>query len=180
MRILFIFFSLVCTIINCFGQDNYGTKFYNVDGSQNAYFIDTLHIDSLVIVRSKKNGHFFAIRNPNKKSLKGKIWNLSNVYLYNTECFGSWCLRDMPVTAIPNEIYGTSLNGGVLFDYYPYSESTSYQIVNNYQTPKYYWLVMIRGDAYNFLTVRSVFDSGCKVISFKNEKAYYKLLIPIW
>jgi hypothetical protein len=86
----------------------------------------------------------------------------------------------MPVTAIPDEIYGTSLNGGVLLDYYPSSESTSYQIVNNYQTPKYYWLVMIRGDAYNFLTVRSVFDSGRKLIKFKNEKAYYKLLIPIW
>ncbi len=179
MRI-FIICIMISYVFICMGQDNNGEMFFNADGSQNAYFIDTLHIDSLVIVRSKKNGHFFAIRNPNKKSLKGKIWNLSNVYLYNTECFGSWCLRDMPVTAIPDEIYGTSLNGGVLFDYYPSSESTSYQIVNNYQTPKYYWLVMIRGDAYNFLTVRSVFDSGCKVISFKNEKAYYKLLIPIW
>ena len=39
---------------------------------------------------------------------------------------------------------------------------------------------MIRGDAYNYLTVRSVWDSGCKIIKFKNEKAYYKLLIPVW
>ena len=56
----------------------------------------------------------------------------------------------------------------------------AYQVVSNKRTPQYYWLVMIRGDAYNFLTVRSVFDNGRKVIKFRDEKAYYKLLIPVW
>ncbi len=179
MKALFIFLTIMCTLY-CKGEDNHGTMFYNDDGSQNAYFIDTIHIDSLTIVRSTKNGHFFAIKNPSSESLKGKIWNSSNVFLYNTECFGSWCLRDMPDTVIPNEIHETRLNGGVQLDFFPSYKSNPYQIVNNYQKPQYYWLVLIRGDAYNFLTVRDVWDSGCKEIKFKDEKAYYKMLIPVW
>ena len=35
---------------------------------------------------------------------------------------------------------------------------------------------MIRGDAYNYLTVIDILDSGCEPIKFKDMKAYYKLL----
>ena len=164
------------------GQDNRGTKFYNADGSQNAYFIDTLHIDSLVIVKSNKNEHFFAIKNSFKKKLKGNIWESPNVFLYDTDCFACWDLADMPIDAIPNAINRTSLslNGEVEIEYVISSKSKSYKIVSNRQSPKYYWLVMIRGDAYNYLTARCVLDGGYKVIKFKDEKAYYKLIIPIW
>ena len=81
MKTLITILMIICTI-NCLGQDNQGSLFFNADGSQNAYFIDTLHIDSLVIVRSKKNGHFFAIKNFSKiNSLKGNIWNFPETYL---------------------------------------------------------------------------------------------------
>lgn len=168
-----------CTL-NIMGQDNNGEMFLNADGSQNAYFIDTLHIDSLVIVRSKKNGHFFAIRNPSKKDLKGNIWNSPETYLYdNAGYFDGWYFKDLPKKALPNEIYDSELND-VVIKYHPSSNTTPYEIVSNSGTPKYYWLVLIRGDAFNYLTVRCVFDSGRKAIKFKNEKAYYKMLIPIW
>ena len=180
MRIL-ILLAMVSNTFFCMGQDCNGENFFNTDGSQNAYFIDTLHIDSLVIVRSKKNGHFFAIRNLAGKSLKGKIWNHPDTYLYdNCEPFYSWLLKDLPENVIPNSIWGTSLNNGKIIKYFQSSDSMPYQIVTNHQVPKYYWFVMIRGDAYNFLTVRNVFDNGRKVIKFRDEKAYYKLLIPVW
>ena len=180
MKFLFVFLTIICTLY-CKGEDNHGTMFYNADGTQNAYFIEKLHIDSIVVVMSEKNGHLFAIRNTSPKSLKGKVWNSSNVYLYNnTDYFWGWILKDMPITAIPNEILGTCLNGGVTIEFSPPSKSMSYQIVSNLQTPRYYWLIHIRGDAYNFLTVRNVWDSGRKEIKFKDEKAYYKLLIPVW
>lgn len=179
MKNLIIIFSLVCTL-NCMAQDNHGTMFFNGDGSQNAYFIDTLHIDSLVIVRSKKNGHFFAIRNLAKEELKGKIWNSPGTFLYDdVGHFGGWYFKDLPEKALPNEIYDSALND-VVIKYHPSSNTTPYEIVSNSGTPKYYWLVLIRGDAFNYLTVRCVFDNGRKLIKFKNEKAYYKLLIPIW
>lgn len=177
---MFVFLMIASSLCSM-GQNNKGETFFNADGSQNAYFIDTVHIDSLVIVRSKKNGHFFAIRNPSEKNLKGKIWNSPEVYLYNVDrYFDGWYFKDLPEDAIPDAIIGTSLNHGEIFKYKPSSDKIPYQIVSNSRTPKYYWLVMIRGDAYNYLTVRSVWDSGCKIIKFKNEKAYYKLLIPVW
>ena len=178
MRIL-ILLAMVSNTFFCMGQDCNGENFFNTDGSQNAYFIDTLHIDSLVIVRSKKNGHFFAFKHPVK--LKGKIWNSPEVYLYeDDEYFDGWYFKDLPENAIPNDIIGTSLNGGEMFKYIHTPNSMAYQVVSNKRTPQYYWLVLIRGDAYNFLTVRSVFDNGRKVIKFRDEKAYYKLLIPVW
>ena len=179
MRIHIIFILLFC-FLDCMGQDNHGTKFYNADGSQNAYFIDTVRIDSLTIVRSKKNGQFFAIRNLSPKNLKGNIWDSPETFLYgNAGEFVCWYFQDMPESALPDDIYDSGLND-VRFEYYPSSTSMDYKIVCNSGTPKYYWLVLIRGDAYNFLTARCVMDGSCKVIKFKNEKAYYKLLIPIW
>ena len=161
------------------GQDNHGEKFYNADGTQNAYFIDTVRIDSLTIVRSKKNGQFFAIRNPSPKKLKGNIWDSPETYLYDINIFDSWTLADMPIDTIPNDIWGAKYNYVDIKDF-PSFTSTKYMIVCYRGTPKYYWLVLIRGDAYNYLTARCVLDGDCKVIKFKNEKAYYKLLIPIW
>ena len=177
---MFVFLMIASSLCSM-GQDNKGETFFNADGSQNAYFIDTVHIDSLVIVRSIKNGHLFAIRNPSEKSLKGKIWNLPETYLYDSaDIFYSWFFKDLPDNAIPNELDGLSLlNGGKLIKFIPSSNAKRYEIVVNYTPPKYYWLVMIRGNAYNY-TVRSVLDSGYKRIKFKDEKAYYKLLIPVW
>ena len=179
MRIFIICLIISCSL-NIMGQDNNGEMFLNADGSQNAYFIDTLHIDSLVIVRSKKNGHFFAIRNPSKKDLKGNIWNTPETYLYDYDPFDSWYLTNMPYDAVPNAIGVSNRKRGVLYEKYSRLNTKSYQIMGHSIVPKYYWLVLIRGDAYNFLTVRSVIDGGCEAIKFKNEKAYYKLLIPIW
>ena len=179
MRKIVLLYTIICSIA-CMGQDNRGTKFYNVDGSQNAYFIDTLHIDSLVIVKSKKNGQYFAIKEPMKISLKGNIWNHPETYLYDYYPFGGWWFSNMPMSAIPREIEECRLKRGSLYAIESPLNTTSYQIVKHSRMPKYYWLVMIRGDAYNYLTARSVLDGGCKVIKFKDEKAYYKLLIPVW
>ena len=179
MRITITSVMLLCTVV-CMGQDNHGEQFFNADGSQNAYFIDTLHIDSLIVVRSKKNGHFFALRNLSEKKLKGNILNSSDTYLYYAESFYGWWLTNMPDDFIPDAIWGTNLNGGVAIQYIHSSLSGQYQIVSNLQKPKYYWLVMIRGDAYNYLTVRCVLDGDRKLLKFKDEKAYYKVLMPVW
>ena len=179
MRIHTIFILLFC-FLDCMGQDNHGTKFYNADGSQNAYFIDTVRIDSLTIVKSKKNGQFFAIRNPSPKNLKGNIWDSPETFLYgDAGNFDCWYLEDMPESALPKDLDHSWLND-VKIEYYPSLTSMDYKIVSNSGTPKYYWLVLIRGDAYNYLTSRCVMDGDFEVIKFKNEKAYYKLLIPIW
>ena len=179
MRIIVLIYTIICSI-TCMGQDCNGRKFFNADGSQNAYFIDTIRIDSLVIVRSNKNGQYFAIKEPEKISLKRNIWNSPETYLYNTEIFGGWCFTNMPISAVPDAVYETGFNNGEKYKLKPLYNKSSYMVVTNYQQPKYYWLVMIRGDAYNYLTVLSVLDGGCKTIKFKDEKAYYKLLIPIW
>lgn len=179
MKTLITILMTICAI-NCMGQDNQGTMFFNADGSQNAYFIDTLHIDSLVIVRSKKNGHFFATRSSSRISLKGNIWNLPETYLYDdVGHFAGWWFKNMPDSVLPDDIYESKINN-VVIEYSPSSDFKSYQIVCNSGTPKYYWLVMIRGDAYNYLTVRSIIDGGRKFVKFKDDKAYYKLLVPIW
>lgn len=178
----FVTILMIACTLNCLGQDNQGTMFLNVDGSQNAYFINTLHIDrdSLVIVRSKKNGHFFAIRNFSENSLKGNIWNYPETYLYDdVGHFAGWWFSNMPDSVLPNDVYDSKLND-VNIEFSPSSKSKQYQIVCNNGTPKYYRLVMIRGDAYNHLTVRCVLDGGRKIVKFKDEKAYYKLLMPIW
>ena len=120
------------------GQDNNGEMFLNADGSQNAYFIDTLHIDSLVIVRSKKNGHFFAIRNPSKKDLKGNIWNSPETYLYDYDPFDSWYLTNMPYDAVPNAIGVSNRKRGVLYEKYSRLNTKSYQIMGHSIVPKYY------------------------------------------
>ena len=179
MRIHIIYILLFC-FLDCMGQDNHGEKFYNADGTQNAYFIDTVRIDSLTIVKSKMNGQFFAIRNLSPKKLKGNIWDSPETFLYgDAGKFDCWYFEDMPESAIPKDIYNSGLDD-VWFEYYPSLTSMEYKIVSKSDTPKYYWLVLIRGDAYNFLTARCFMDGSYKVIKFKNEKAYYKLLIPIW
>jgi len=181
MKALVTLLMITCAL-NCLGQDNQGTKFLNADGSQNAYFIDTLHIDrdSLVIVRSKKNRHFFAIRNFSENSLKGDIWNNPETYLYDDlGHYGGWWFTNMPDSLPPNEVFDSKIND-VTVEFYPSSDSQRYEIVCNIGTPKYYRLVMVRGDAYNHLTVRSIIDGGRKIVKFKDEKAYYKLLMPIW
>lgn len=178
MRKIVLLYTIICSIA-CMGQDCNGELFINEDGSQNAYFIDTLHIDSLVIVESKKNGQYFAIKEPMKISLKGNIWNHPETYLFNFDLFGVWELKNQPTSAIPDAVYGTCFNNGIRYEFQP-SYNKTYMFVKNHQKPRYYWLVMIRGDAYNYLTARSVLDGGCKVIKFKDEKAYYKLLIPVW
>lgn len=179
MKALFIFLTVMCTLY-CKGEDNHGTMFYNDDGSQNAYFIDTLHIDSLTIVQSKKNGHFFAIRNPSEIRLEGNIWNMPETYLYDYDPFNSWYLTNMPYDAVPYAIGASNLKRGVLYEKALQTHTKSYLIMCQSIIPSYYWLVLIRGDAYNALTVRNVLDSGCKEIKFKDEKAYYKMLIPVW
>lgn len=178
MRVFIISLMLFCTL-NAMGQDCNGELFLNADGSQNVYFIDTLHIENLVIVRSKKNGHYFSIKENAK--LKGNIWNDPETYLYEeNDYFGGWIFTNMPDDAIPKALYRESREGVEPYKFEPSSKAMPYQIVTNSGTPKCYWLVLIRGDAYNYLTVRSVIDGGRKRIKFKDEKAYYKLLIPIW
>ena len=176
MKNLIIFLLLICPL-NCMGQDNNGESFFNTDGSHNAYFVDTLHIDSLVIIRSEENGHYFAIKPPINIKLKGNIWNKSEVYLYRFDPFDKWYLSSIPlaINTIPNDIYSS----GSLSESESILNSNSYQIYTFTPSPKYYWLIMIRGDAYNYLTALSIFDTNHKPIRFKDMKAYYKLLIPI-
>ena len=178
MKNLIIFLLLICPL-NCMGQDNNGKSFFNTDGSHNAYFVDTLHIDSLVIIRSEENGHYFAIKPPINIKLKGNIWNKSEVYLYDFHPFDKWYFSSIPLglNTIPNDIYSSVYRA--LSPSESILNSNSYQIYTFTPSPKYYWLIMIRGDAYNYLTAIDILDSGCEPIKFKDMKAYYKLLIPI-
>jgi hypothetical protein len=153
--------------------------FHNPDGSQNGYFIDTLHVDSILIVQSVKNKHFYAVIKPSKIKLKGKIWEKPETYLFDySDPLSGWVFYGMSILEeLPNDM-------GDEQDYLHPIDSPlnteQYKVVMNVIKPKYYWLVMIRGDAYNFLTVYTVLDGSCKPIKFKDPKAYYKLLVPVW
>src|SRR5574344_2494610 len=180
MKNLIIFLLLICPL-NCMGQDNNGERFFNTDGSHNAYFVDTLHIDSLLIIRSKENGQFFAIKPPLNIKLKGNIWNKSEVYnIYDYNPFDGWYFSSTPVAlnTIPNDIENSRCMS--LSESESILNSNSYQIYTINTPPKYYRLIMILGDAYNYLTALSIFDTNHKPIRFKDMKAYYKLLIPIY
>ena len=83
----------------------------------------------------------------------------------------------MALNTIPNDIENSRCMS--LSESESILNSNSYQIYTFTPSPKYYWLIMIRGDAYNYLTVIDILDSGCEPIKFKDMKAYYKLLIPI-
>ena len=51
----------------------------------------------------------------------------------------------------------------------------------DWREPDYYYLFLVRGDFYNYITVSCVFDGPYHYyIPFPDPKAYYKVVVPVW
>lgn len=51
----------------------------------------------------------------------------------------------------------------------------------DWREPDYYYLFLVRGDFYNYITVTCVFDGPYQsYIPFPDPKAYYKVVVPVW
>lgn len=159
-------------------SQNKRIEYQNSDGSCNAYFIDTLYFDKPLFLRSKINNQFFLISTQNQylsKKIKNNVWEWPNGYILNI--YMDFWLK-MPLDVIPRQIYDrekVEYTKEVAAD----DKSSKYDIVHFEHQPKYYVLSLIRGDAYNFLSVYNVWDGHLKPIKFKNENEYYKLLLNL-
>lgn len=177
-RLITILIIIIMIVVPAFSQDK-RIEYQNSDGSYNVYFIDTLYFDKPLFIKSKVNNQFFLISTQGQylsKELDSNVWEWANGYILNI--YMDFWLK-MPLDAILGHIYNrdnVEYPKKVAAD----DKLSKYDIVRFQHQPKYYVLSLIRGDAYNFLSVYNVWDGHLKPIKFKNENDYYKLLIPFW
>ena len=171
--IIILMLGLFVSVVSL-GQNNRGSKYQNFDGTCNIYLVDTLHFESPYIICSKKNQFYFLT---SRKDLSlgdiHKPWEETDFFILCPYVgFGFW----MPAELDPEDEN--------MYREHPQKvqgkENRHFYEVKFQKAPTDYLLALIRGDALNYLKVYGVFDDVYKAIKFKNDKLYYKLLIPIW
>ena len=163
-------------------------SYQNSDGTKNIYLADSMKfdMDNYKIIRSYKRGHAFLI--PNEVWWKGRF--SEKHLLEDPSCY----LLDNEIRYSVNELYN-----------YPWTDSTAKKIVGEEKIPElwrnqnypkrksyyvcyypsgppmYYYLLLIRGDAINFMKMDDGVRSRRYVpLKFIDEKCYYKVLRPVW
>ena len=152
------------------------------DGSYNSYlFIDTLYFKNESMIKSRHDGHNYLFSDSSEVSNIKNYNNIireNNVYIYEplfiydlctylySEYFLNLLLRmhDPESLIYPDIDYKTKHYFKMKFE----------------KKPMGYYLCLVKGYIYNYLTYIKSSDVYNHPIKFPDDKAFYKLLIPFW
>lgn len=166
-------------------SENYIPQEINKDSTYNILLVDSIHLnlDSCLVINLESNNQFFLFTNmsgedilKNKKGFKEKdLFDSSNCYLLYFDTFMYW----LGPVAKKSEPALNRPKGSLNRDYPRKKVKGKHFWICEYQErPKFFLLFLIRGDVYNNRTVPM--DSPFDAVCFKDKKAYYKVLVPVW
>ena len=162
-------------------SENYIPQEINKDSTYNILLVDSIHLnlDSCLVINLESNNQFFLFTNmseedisKNKKGFKS-FFDFPNCYLlyFDTYWLGPVAKKSEPALNRPK--------GSLNRDYPRKKVKGKYFWICEYQErPKFFLLFLIRGDVYNNMTVHM--DGALDAVYFKDKKAYYKVLVPVW
>ena len=187
-KIAALFISL-CITSCLFAQKNIHT-FKNVesniminkDGSYNAYlFIDTLHFENEGVILSRHDGHMYLVSDSCEiseiKNIK-KIIGKDNVYIYEPD-FISFLTLCLDNNYFMNVILKMPDPGNLIYPTTDY-KTNNYSKMKFKKKPTGYYLCLVNGYIYNYLTYITSADVYNFPLKFPDDNAFYKLVIPYW
>lgn len=164
-------------------SENYIPQRINKDSTYNILLVDSiyLNLDSCLVITLDFNNQFLLFTNnsgedilKNKKGFKS-FFDSPNCYLLYFDTFMYW----LGPVAKKSEPALNRPKGCLNRDYPRRKMKGSYFWIREYQErPKFFLLFLIRGDVYNSTTMP--IDGAFHSVYFKDKKAYYKVLVPVW
>lgn len=193
--LLGIFFIYICTSSKSIDERDirYYDSFYNSDGTQKLYLVDTLQTSEIKLILKDEYQNSFAITDTTGFNGKTNLLEYDKAFVLLVGKFKSGlCNFEMliPLKYAP-EIWDLSTES----EYDIIKENKSVKVKGNkyYRAyfenpPSFYIMALIKGSMYNYATCYSIMDEYVgkprkllrKPLNFCNENAYYRMLIPVW
>ncbi len=153
----------------------------NKDGSFNAYFfVDTLYFDKEAVILSRNDGHLYLLSDScmlDNLKKTDKIMCMENTYLLHRSL---WDFIGYIITELDTS-YLLKLSLDERTYHLTVSKKSKSYFRMKYDTkPKGYYLFLIKGKTYNYITYERSIDVFSGPVYFPDENAYYKLAIPFW
>lgn len=190
MKKLTAFIISLCISLNLFAQNKIGifdeykkdNPMINKDGSYNSYlFIDTLHFENEGVILSRHDGHYYFFSDSSEiRNVKNynNIIRENNVYIYEPDFIDHFFLF-LNSEYFFNAILRMPDPGGKIYPETDYKTKHYYKMKFK-EKPAGYYLCIIKGYVYNYLTYVSSADVYETPLKFPDGNAFYKLLIPFW
>ena len=185
-RLIVLFFSLCIALYSSsqIFRFEYPDRYIlvNKDGSFNSYlFIDTLHFENEGVILSRHDGHEYLFSDScdiHKVKDYRNIIQENNVYIYQPNYF-DFLISELDTNYFVN----------VILD--KLSDDYLIKLQNDYKTkdfirrrflekPSGYYLCIVKGYVYNYLTYMISADIYHHPLTFPDENAFYKIVIPYW
>ena len=154
----------------------------NKDGSYNSYLLlDTLFFENESMILSRHDGHNYLFSDSSEVSNVKNYNHLireDNVYIYEPLLIYDLC------TLFNREHFLNLLlrmpdPGNLIYPEIDY-KTKHYFKMKFKKKPTGYYLCLVKGYIYNYLTYTKSADVYNHPIKFPDDKAFYKLLIPFW
>ena len=158
----------------------------NVNGTENAYFIKIIELQSVKCLTDKDRNIFLVTNCGNEKELTREILLSSNdCFLVAQDLY--WFFFALKYIDYPEvERYDDIVNpfGETSEAKYTVGEPVNDNLsrVNFSKDTKFFMLFLMTGKLYNFLYYGAWFDGSAieKPLDFPDSGAFYKVLVPIW
>lgn len=190
MKNLTAFIISLCISSYLFAQNKIGVfdeykkdnPMINKDGSYNSYlFIDTLFFENESVLLSRHDGHYYLFSDSSEiRNVKNynNIIRENNVYIYEPDFIGF-------IFLFLNSEYLFNLTlrmpdpGGKIYPEADY-KTKHYFKMKFKEKPTGYYLCLVNGYIYNYLTYIKSADVYEFPLIFPDDNAFYKLVIPFW
>lgn len=162
-----------------FKKDN---PMINKDGSYNSYlFVDTLHFENEGLILSRHDGHYYLFSDSseihNVKNFNNIIRE-NNVYIYQPDFIDYLCIS-FSSDYLWNLILRMHDPGSIIYPETEY-KTKHYFKMKFKKKPTGYYLCLVKGSVYNYLTYVRSADVYNHPLKFPDDNAFYKLVIPYW
>lgn len=155
------------------------TSWKTISIDAEAYFVDTIHIDNPVVLMDKKTDFCF-IKSANGQDL-GKLSRKNSKYLLSTGwalILEYWQIRDTPRPHIDSMwTFYTDCSTMYEFEEYGSQDLKKYYVYTIDPKPSCFFLFMVKGCAIRAHST-NVLDGGWGEIKFKDDNAYYPVVLP--
>ena len=168
--------------IRVFDENKKPNCMVNKDGSYNAYlFIDTLYFENESVVLSRHDGHYYLFSDSSEVSDAKNYNNIireNNVYIYEPLFINDLCISFYSEYFL-NLLLRMPDPGSLIYPDIDY-KTKHYFKMKFEKKPTGYYLCLVKGYVYNYLTYIKSLDVYNHPMKFPDDNAFYKLLIPFW
>lgn len=168
--------------IHVFDEYKKDNPMINQDGSNNFYlFIDTLHFENEGVILNRHDDHEYLFSDSseihNVKNFN-KIIRENNVYIYEPDLliYLTYYFNSQYFLNLILRMYNPESLGYPKIDY----KTKHYYKMKFKEKPAGYYLCLVKGSIYNYLTYIRSADVYDKPLKFPDENAFYKLVFPYW